>query len=275
MDFKKKEKMRDLRSLLSCESRIALVTGAAGYLGRTISKTLSEIGYDLILIDLDLDDLNKVALEIKETHKVKITTLKCNLENVEERKNLIKEISKNFSKINCLINNAAFVGTTSLEGWNVAFEKQSLDSWKRSFEVNLTAPFHLVQNLIPLMKNSENPNIINVGSIYAHYAPDWNLYKDTEINNIAAYASAKAGLIQLTKWLSTTLAPDIRVNAISPGGILRNQNKFFINKYSSKVPLGRMAIEEDFIGAFAFLASDMSLYMTGQTLKVDGGWAIS
>ena len=79
----------------------------------------------------------------------------------------------------------------------------------------------------------------------------------------------------MTKWLSTTLAPKIRVNAISPGGILRNQSKDFIVKYSSKVPLQRMAKEQDLMGAFIFLATDMSLYITGQTIKVDGGWGIS
>ena len=75
------------------------------------------------------------------------------------------------------------------------------------------------------MINSKNPNIINVGSIYGHYAPDWNLYEGSEINNIAAYSSAKGGLIQLNRWLATTLAPKIRVNAISPGGILEIKAK--------------------------------------------------
>ena len=267
--------MREFKSLLSCENRRALVTGAAGYLGRTISKTLSEIGYDLILIDIHSDKLNQLALEIKSDYKVKIDFFDCDLENEEERNILIKTLINDFSYINCLINNAAFVGTANLQGWNVPFEDQSLDSWRRSFEVNLTTPFHLVQKLTPLLINSKNPNIINVGSIYGHYAPDWNLYEGSEINNIAAYSSAKGGLIQLNRWLATTLAPKIRVNAISPGGIFRNQSKSFLKKYSSKVPLGRMAKEEDFVGAFAFLASDMSLYMTGQTLKIDGGWAIS
>lgn len=267
--------MSNLRSLINCHSRKALITGAAGHLGKIISKTLSEIGYDLILIDLDLDSLKKLEQDLKQDFKNKIYTFKCNLEIDEERKTLIADLIKNFSNISCLINNAAFVGTTSLEGWNVSFEKQSLESWRRAFEVNLTAPFHLIQKLTPIMLNSKNPNIINVGSIYAHYAPDWDLYKETEINNIAAYACSKGGLDQLTRWLSTTLSPSIRVNAISPGGILRNQSKNFITKYSSKVPLERMANEDDFIGAFAFLASDMSLYMTGQTLKIDGGWGIS
>ena len=90
--------------------------------------------------------------------------------------------------------------------------------------------------------------------------------------NPAAYAASKGGLLQLTRWLATTLAPKIRVNAISPGGIARNQPSSFVERYEARTPLGRMATEDDFRGAIAYLASDMSTYVTGQNLRVDGGW---
>ena len=90
----------------------------------------------------------------------------------------------------------------------------------------------------------------------------------------AAYASSKGGLIQLSRWLATTLSPDVRVNVISPGGISRSQPKKFIERYELKTPLGRMAAEDDFRGAVAYLASDLSAYVTGHVLRVDGGWGI-
>ncbi len=93
------------------------------------------------------------------------------------------------------------------------------------------------------------------------------------MSNPAAYAAAKGGLIQLTKWLSTTLAPEIRVNSISPGGIWRNQPEIFVERYEARTPLGRMARENDFIGSIAFLCSDLSNYITGQNIIVDGGWS--
>jgi NAD(P)-dependent dehydrogenase (short-subunit alcohol dehydrogenase family) len=81
-------------------------------------------------------------------------------------------------------------------------------------------------------------------------------------------------LIQLTKWLSTTLAPQVRVNAISPGGVIAEQPNNFIESYNSRTPLGRMANYEDFCGTLIYLASDMSEYVTGQILNVDGGWGV-
>ena len=92
------------------------------------------------------------------------------------------------------------------------------------------------------------------------------------MGNPAAYAASKGGIVQLTRWLSTTLAPDIRVNTLSPGGVFRNQPEVFVKRYEEKVPLGRMATEEDFKGSVAFLASDLSQYVTGQNMLVDGGW---
>ena len=92
--------------------------------------------------------------------------------------------------------------------------------------------------------------------------------------NPAAYGASKGGLIQLTRWLSTTLAPSIRVNAISPGGVFRNQPDLFVKRYETRTPLARMATENDFRGIIAYLASDMSSYVTGQVISVDGGWGV-
>ena len=101
---------------------------------------------------------------------------------------------------------------------------------------------------------------------------NWELYENTTMGNPAAYGASKGGLNQLTRWLATTLAPDIRVNAISPGGIFRNQPDTFVKRYENRTPLRRMANEDDFRGATVYLASDLSSYVSGQVLSVDGGW---
>jgi len=128
--------------------------------------------------------------------------------------------------------------------------------------------------MAPLLRSNEGANIINIASIYGEYGPDWRLYEGTDMSNPAAYGASKGGLIQFTRWLATTIGPHVRVNAISPGGIFRNQPKKFVSRYESKTPLARMATEDDFSGAVAYLASDLSKYVTGQILSVDGGWGV-
>jgi NAD(P)-dependent dehydrogenase (short-subunit alcohol dehydrogenase family) len=147
-----------------------------------------------------------------------------------------------------------------------------VETWRRALEVNLTAVFDLCQRLTPLLQKSKGANIINICSIYGQYGPDWRLYEGTTLGNPAAYGASKGGVIQLTRWLATTLAPAVRVNSISPGGISRGQAEEFVARYVSRTPMGRMATEDDFRGAVAYLASDLSSYMTGQNLAVDGGW---
>lgn len=254
--------------------RTAVITGATGHLGRTIAETLAEIGFNLILVDLPKSDFLSLGNNLKKFPKIKIYNVLCDLEIEESRKKALKQISENHTNISCLVNNAAFVATSQLEGWLDPFEKQSIDTWRKALEVNLTSAFHFCQSLTPLLKISDGANIINITSIYGQYGPDWELYKDTKMGNPAAYASSKGGLCQLTKWLATTLSPKIRVNAISPGGIFRNQPESFIKKYEKKTPLKRMGFEEDFKGAIAFLSSDLSNYVTGHILNVDGGWGV-
>jgi NAD(P)-dependent dehydrogenase (short-subunit alcohol dehydrogenase family) len=167
------------------------------------------------------------------------------------------------------------VGTSQGEGWNTTFENQSLESWERALRINLTAPFQLIQKLLPVLGGEKNSSIINVSSIYGEFAPDWKIYEGTDMSNPAAYSASKGGLLQLTRWLSTTLSPSIRINAVSPGGILRNQHPKFVAAYVEKTPLGRMATEADVVAAILFLASESSCYITGQNIRVNGGWGLS
>jgi NAD(P)-dependent dehydrogenase (short-subunit alcohol dehydrogenase family) len=266
--------MRSIKDLVNLKSRVALITGASGHLGRVISETFAELGSDLVIVDRHLTDLELLKDLLIERYQIKITAIPCDLENEKERENLISKILKDNSQLNVFVNNAAFVGTSDLDGWNTSFEKQKIETWRRAIEVNLTAPFHLAQGLSPLLKKSVGASIINVGSIYGELAPNWELYRDTSMSNPAAYGVSKGGLSQLTRWLSTSLAPEIRVNTIAPGGIYRNQPEIFVKRYENKTPLKRMGKEEDFKGVMAFLATDMSSYMTGQILFVDGGWSI-
>jgi len=266
--------MVTLKELMSLKKRRALITGAAGGLGKVMAQTLAEQGADLVLIDRPGTDLQGIAGALRRDWQVNAEYQECDLELQEQRDELIHWMSRNTAGLSILINNAAFVGTSELQGWAVPFEEQTVETWRRAIEVNLTAVFHLCQGFMPLMKSSEGASIINIGSIYGEYGPDWSLYEGLNMSNPAAYAASKGGLIQLTRWLSTTMAPHVRVNAISPGGVHRNQPEIFIERYAKRTPLARMATEDDFRGAIAFLGSDLSQYITGQNIAVDGGWGV-
>ena len=260
-----------MNKLFNMSSKNTIITGAAGKLGKTISLTLAELGSNLILVDLLHKDLSALKVEIQRIYNVDVKIFEVNLEKEIERKQFANLVKNEIDFLNCLINNAAFVGTSNLEGWAVDFEEQSLESWRRALEVNLTAPFHLSQIFSDVLKKSEDANIINIASIYGYLGPDWDLYENNDLSNVAAYSCSKAALLQLTRWLATTLAPDVRVNSISPGGIYRSQPENFVEKYNRKTPLRRMAKEQDFAGTIAYLASKASEYVTGENLIVDGG----
>jgi len=266
--------MATLRELSNMSGRRVLITGGAGHLGRVMAETLAELGASIILLDRPGAQFENIQHELIHEWKVGCSCIECDLESEEERIRVIQEIKSDGKGLNCVINNAAFGGTTALEGWVTSFEEQSLATWRRALEVNLTAPFHFSQAFTPELREAKGGNIINITSIYSELGPDWRLYEGTEMGNPAAYGASKGGLAQLTRWLATALAPDVRVNAISPGGIFRNQPDAFVERYVKKTPLKRMATEDDFRGAVAYLASDQSTYVSGQTISVDGAWGI-
>lgn len=266
--------MTTLNTLMSLKGRCALITGGVGHIAVAIAEAFAEQGADLVLVDRQIEPLEKLASELRKAWKINVSTHVCDLESEAERDHMIQTVLANNESLDILVNNAAFVGTSGLKGWVVPFEQQSLDTWRRAFEVNLTAAFHLSQAFMPLLRKHQKGSIINIGSIYGELGPVWSMYEGTAMGSPAAYGASKGGLFQLTRWLATTVAPEVRVNAISPGGVARGQPASFTEKYVARTPMARMAVEDDFRGVAAFLASDASAYITGQTISVDGGWGI-
>jgi NAD(P)-dependent dehydrogenase (short-subunit alcohol dehydrogenase family) len=264
--------MKSIRELMDLSGRTVLVTGGAGHIGLAMADALAELGASIAIVDLGAEACVTAASSLVDRHGAEAEGFAADLADESVVRELPALVSSKFGGLDVLINCAAFVGTTNLEGWVVPFKDQSVDTWRKAMEVNLTAVFTLTQAATPLLKASGHGSIINVSSIYGVCAPDLRLYEGTGMGSPAAYAASKGGLLQFTRWCSTVLAPDIRVNAITPGGVFRNQNQRFVARYVDKTPLQRMATEEDFKGAVCFLASDLSAYVTGQNLCVDGGW---
>jgi len=244
--------------LINLNNKICIVTGCNGYIGRKIVDKFANLGAQIIGTDINY----------RKNKNLK-TFIKANLEEKSEIDLLIKAISKKYKKIDILINNASYVGTSEVKKNNY---KKTF--YNEKFEnVNLSNTIYLTNSLIYLLKKSSSPSIVNISSIYSFLGYDYNLYKNTQMRKPLAYGVSKAGIIQYTKMLANIIAPKIRVNAISPGGIFRSQPKEFIKKYLIKTPLKRMGREDDIVNAIIFLACDLSSYVTGQNLIVDGGYS--
>lgn len=252
--------------------RVAVVTGGAGHIGFAMCQGLAELGAKIVLIDVNKEALEEKAATLRADFKIEVLSLVVDLTNDEQIRTVPEQIKKEFSRLDILIHCAALVGTSALKGWALPFLEQSVDTWRLALEVNLTAVFSLTQACTPLLEKSGHGSIITIGSLYGVVGPDMRLYEGTNLGNPAAYSASKGGIVQFTRWLATTLAPNIRVNAISPGGVFRGHTEPFLSNYLKRVPLNRMATEEDLVGVAVYLASDLSAYVTGQNIMVDGGW---
>lgn len=260
--------MRTIAKLMNLSERKALITGGAGHIGRAAAETLLELGAQVALVDLDA---NACKAEAKRMgHKT--LAFPCDLGDEKCTRQTVRAATARMRGLDILIHCAAWGGATKASGWAVPFEEQSVAAWEMAMRVNLTAAFVMAQEAQSALASSGHGSIILFSSIYGMVGPDMSLYEGTKMANPAGYNASKGGLLQLTRYLATVMAPKVRVNAISPGGVWRNQPDVFRERYEKRTPLKRMATEEDIKGAVAYLAGDLSAYVTGHNLVVDGGW---
>jgi NAD(P)-dependent dehydrogenase (short-subunit alcohol dehydrogenase family) len=264
--------MRTIQQLMDLSGRRALVTGGAGHIGKASSAALLELGCTVGLLDRDAASIDDAVASLRTADDGRVIGVRCDLQDEQATRVAIRDAIQRLGGLDVLIHAAAFVGDSRLEGWAVPFEEQSVAAFDAALRVNLTAAMVLAQEVRQALASSGHGSMILVGSIYGVVGPDFRLYEGTPMQNPAGYAASKGGLLQLVRYLATLLAPAIRVNAVSPGGVWRNQHERFHERYRARTPLGRMASEEDLKGAIAYLASDLSAYVTGQNLVVDGGW---
>ena len=265
--------MFNLAEMTNMSGRTSVITGGTGHIASSFADCLAGLGSNLILIDQNLEKLNKLKDQLEKDYKISVEVYEVDLEYEDHRNRVIKDICNNHGTMDVLINAAALVATSDLIGWTSDWRSQTLESWKRGLEVNLTSVFHLTNGLTDILMKSEHASIVNIGSLYGFLGPQWEIYEGTSMGNSAAYSASKGGVIQFSRWLATTLSPAVRVNSISPGGIFRDQDPKFVSKFVERTPLGRMGTEEDLVGACIYLVTDLSKYVTGQNLIVDGGWS--
>jgi NAD(P)-dependent dehydrogenase (short-subunit alcohol dehydrogenase family) len=263
---------RTVPALMDLSGRVALVTGGAGHVGLASAAALAELGAAVALSDRDAEACAAAVKRMAADCGGRAACVAADLADEAAVRGIPERVVAELGGLDILVHCAAFTGDAGLPGWVTRFEDQSPESWRAALGVNLDAVFILTQAAVPALRRSGRGSVIAFASIYGLVGPDLRLYAGTTMGNPAAYAASKGGLLQLTRWLATVLAPDVRVNAISPGGLLRGQPPEFVRRYESRTPLGRLGREEDLKGAVAYLASDLSAYVTGHNLVVDGGW---
>ena len=258
--------MKSLGELQDLTGRVALITGGAGHVAEAFAEALAELGADLYLLDISEERVRLRAGDLAARFKRNIVWGVADIGSEAQVQLAIDHALAVHGRLDILVNNAAYPPS------DPSPLPESLAEWETHLGVILTGAFLVTRASIPALKKSGRGTIVNVGSMHGLVGPDLSLYEGTSMTSEAYYAAGKGGIVQLTRYWATTLAPTVRVNCIAPGGIWRGQPESFHQRFRRRTPLGRMAREEDLKGVLAFLASDLSAYVTGQVIAVDGGW---
>jgi len=265
--------------MFSLKNKTAVVTGALGLIGKNHCLALAEAGANVVVTDLNGEKCEAFATELQATHQDAIG-IGADIANADSVAALRDKVLEKFGHIDILVNNAAindmFENPTAAAELS-KFENYPLELWEKSLKVNVTGAFLCAQVLGAEMAKQKSGSIINVASTYGIVAPDQSIYKQPDgaqsFYKSAAYPVTKGAIISFTRFLAAYWGEaGVRVNTLSPGGVENGQDEYFIQNYSKRTPLGRMAAPTDYKGAVVFLASDASSYMSGANLVVDGGW---
>ncbi|MCX7144171.1 MAG: SDR family oxidoreductase [Proteobacteria bacterium] len=251
--------------LFSLQGKVVLLTGGYGYLGQSIASGLAEFGAHVFVLGKSEEKFQQIFSGSKS-----ISFETCDVGQTASVEAAFSSVAKNAGKIDVLINNAFFCRGNDVE-------KMSDDDWEFSIEGTLNSVHRCVRAVLPYLKRRSRGKIINVSSIYGMVAPHFSIYEDfPQQLNPSHYGAAKAGVIQLTRYFAVFLGPhNINVNCVTPGtfpSAKTQENNAFIAELTELSPLKRIGHPDDLKGAFIFLSSGASDYVTGHNLVVDGGW---
>lgn len=250
------------------KGKVVVVTGGTGLIGRELCRGFAQCGSHVVIASRGSDMGLELQAELTGSGwSACFQPLDISSQRDVER--LLEEVMASFGRIDVWVN-SAFPRTAE---WLKNVEEVSFESIRENVSLHLDGYFLCTQQAARRMREKGGGSIVNIGSIYGLVGPNFSIYEGTAMTCAPAYPLIKGGIIAMTRYFATYYAKHrVRVNCICPGGIFDNQDPLFVERYENLVPMGRMGTPGDVVGPTIFLASDMSAYMTGQCLAVDGGW---
>jgi len=249
-------------------NQVVLVTGAAGRIGAAISRAIINNSGKVILSDIDDVKGKKLVSELGEFNSIFINSDITNPDDIDK---LLECSINRFGKMDAAIH-SAYPHSTK---WGARFEELQIGFLGEDLKLQLGGAIILSQKIMNCFVNQGYGNMIHVSSIQGVAAPKFNHYFGTEMSSPIEYSAIKSGIIAITRWLAKYYAnQNIRVNCISPGGILGDQPESFLDKYRTSCTSKGMLDAEDIVGAALFFLSDASKFINGQNLIVDDGWTL-
>jgi NAD(P)-dependent dehydrogenase (short-subunit alcohol dehydrogenase family) len=267
------------KDLFDVQDRVVIVTGGLGQLGRQFSLALVDRGAKVAIFDVQVDEQQVLERFGERGTENSLLFLPVDITQRSSIEAGLSQVNAVWGVPHALINNAALDSPPNAPAEeNGPFESYPESSWDKVMQVNVKGVFLCCQVVGGQMAETGRGSIINICSIYGIVSPDQRIYEYRRAGGApffkpVAYSTSKSALLNLTRYLATYWAgKNVRVNTVTFGGVFNNQDEEFLKGYCARVPLGRMAREDEYNGAMIFLVSDASSYMTGFNLVIDGGW---
>ncbi len=263
----------------SLSGKVIVITGAAGLLGREHAKAVAAMKAIPVLLDLDLEKVECQALDLSRQYGTEVAGYKVDITVESEISDNCAAIIERFGKIDGLVNNAA--NNPKMDGLQTEsssrLEQFSVTDWHSDLAVGLTGAFLCAKHYgTAISSNSTGGSIVNISSDLGLIAPDQRIYQSSSSGTQfsvkpVSYSVVKTGLIGLTRYLATYWPDRVRCNALCPGGVEAGQSDLFIKEVSSRIPVGRLAKKNEYQGILVFMLSDLSTYLNGAVIPMDGG----
>jgi len=266
-------------SLFDLDGRVVVVTGGLGQLGRQFTTALLAHGARVAVFDVRPAGPTAPGAAQSGIDANRLALFTVDITQRQSIAAALADVKNRWGTPHGLVNNAAVDSPPSAPAEeNGPFETYPQSSWERVMQVNVTGTFLCCQVIGGAMANAGRGAVVNVSSIYGLVSPDQRLYEYRQSTGRpffkpVAYSASKSAIVNLSRYLATYWGPrNVRVNTVTFGGVFNHQDDQFLDGYCRRVPLGRMAREDEYNGSIIYLLSDASSYMTGSNLVIDGGW---